>query len=258
LHEPEFSHTAFQFPLLTYTGNDTLKAPGHCVYSITLYFSEDFHSDSGSRLEIISAMACATVFALMALCFCMYDRFVRRRNAKIVGAAARSNAIVSSLFPKQVRDRLYAEKEAASKTTEAPNLKTMMHAGKSLEQEEFDDNGEDFMYKSKPIADLFPETTILFADIAGFTAWSSVREPCQVFILLETLFRAFDSIAKKRGIFKVRVPGGLFNERESFGTHLVTSCLFFTGGNSWRLLCCCLWIARPTKRSRCSNGTICP
>jgi hypothetical protein len=124
----------------------------------------------------------------MALCFCMYDRFVRRRNATIVGAAARSNAIVSSLFPKQVRDRLYAEKEAASKTATTPNLKTMMNAGKSLEQEEFDDNGEDFMYKSKPIADLFPET---------------VREPCQVFILLETLFRAFDSIAKKRGIFKV-------------------------------------------------------
>lgn len=28
--------------------------------------------------------------------------------------------------------------------------------------------------------------------IAGFTAWSSSREPEQVFILLETLYRAFD------------------------------------------------------------------
>jgi class 3 adenylate cyclase len=241
LHEPEFSSTAFQFPLLTYTGNETFKAPGHCVYSITLYFSKDFHADSGSRLEIISAMACATVFALMALCFCMYDRFVRRRNAKIVGAAARSNAIVSSLFPKQVRDRMYAEKEEEAKTTEAPNLKTMMHAGRSTEQEEVDDNGEDFMYKSKPIADLFPETTILFADIAGFTAWSSVREPCQVFILLETLFRAFDSIAKKRGIFKVSCCArGFFDEREPFDTHMAILCLFLqveTVGDCYVAVC---------------------
>ena len=32
----------------------------------------------------------------------------------------------------------------------------------------------------KPIADLFSEATIMFADIAGFTAWSSAREPGQV------------------------------------------------------------------------------
>ncbi len=40
----------------------------------------------------------------------------------------------------------------------------------------------------RPIADLFPETTIMFADIAGFTAWSSVREPSQVFTLLEKIY----------------------------------------------------------------------
>ena len=45
---------------------------------------------------------------------------------------------------------------------------------------------------TQPIADLFPDTTIMFADICGFTAWSSVREPSQVFTLLETVYRAFD------------------------------------------------------------------
>lgn len=39
--------------------------------------------------------------------------------------------------------------------------------------------------KDEPIADLFPEATVMFADIAGFTAWSSVREPTQVFKLLK-------------------------------------------------------------------------
>jgi hypothetical protein len=38
---------------------------------------------------------------------------------------------------------------------------------------------------SEPIAELFENTTVMFADIAGFTSWSSEREPSQVFRLLE-------------------------------------------------------------------------
>ena len=63
---------------------------------------------------------------------------------------------------------------------------------------------------TRPIADLFPSATVLFADIAGFTSWSSVREPSQVFVLLETLYGAFDQIAKRRGIFKVETIGTSF------------------------------------------------
>jgi class 3 adenylate cyclase len=47
----------------------------------------------------------------------------------------------------------------------------------------------------------------MFADIAGFTSWSSAREPTQVFTLLETLYGAFDAIAKRRGVFKVETIG---------------------------------------------------
>ena len=37
-----------------------------------------------------------------------------------------------------------------------------------------------------------------------FTAWSSTRDPAQVFTLLETFYKAFDDIASRKGIFKVR------------------------------------------------------
>ena len=43
----------------------------------------------------------------------------------------------------------------------------------------------------------------LFGIVIGFTAWSSAREPSQVFVLLETVYRAFDMAAKRRRIFKV-------------------------------------------------------
>lgn len=47
----------------------------------------------------------------------------------------------------------------------------------------------------------------MFADIVGFTSWSTKKDPRQVFELLETLYNAFDEIAKSRRIFKVETVG---------------------------------------------------
>lgn len=47
----------------------------------------------------------------------------------------------------------------------------------------------------------------VFADIAGFTAWSSTREPAQVFVLLQTIYQAFDQLAHKYDEFKVETIG---------------------------------------------------
>lgn len=60
---------------------------------------------------------------------------------------------------------------------------------------------------SDPIADLFPHCTVMFADIADFTAWSSSREPSQVFVLLQAVYQSFDTIAKRRKVFKVETIG---------------------------------------------------
>jgi class 3 adenylate cyclase len=54
------------------------------------------------------------------------------------------------------------------------------------------------------------ECTVLFADISGFTAWSSTREPSQVFTLLETIYHEFDTIAKRRRVFKVETVGDCY------------------------------------------------
>lgn len=50
----------------------------------------------------------------------------------------------------------------------------------------------------------------MFADIVGFTAWSSMREPAQVFTLLETLYSAFDELANELGVFKVETIGDCY------------------------------------------------
>ena len=105
--------------------------------------------------------------------------------------AAHSKAIVSSLFPTQIRDKMLADDKKKLRNFLSKDPETT-------------ENSDDLL-ASKPIADLFPETTIMFADIAGFTSWSSEREPSQVFMLLETLYQAFDEISKRHGVFKVKV-----------------------------------------------------
>jgi class 3 adenylate cyclase len=47
-------------------------------------------------------------------------------------------------------------------------------------------------------------------DKLGMPAWSSEREPEQVFTLLQAIFQAFDRLAKKRSVFKVETIGDCY------------------------------------------------
>ena len=48
---------------------------------------------------------------------------------------------------------------------------------------------------------------VSFPSTPGFTAWSSTRDPSQVFQLLEAIYNSFDEIAKSRKVFKVETIG---------------------------------------------------
>jgi class 3 adenylate cyclase len=220
LHEERYDHMKVEIPFSEYVRDSTKDVPGHCVYTFTIYPTKEFERDYRSNLPVLMTSVVATAFFLMIMTFLAYDWFVQRRNRMVVGAAARANAILSTLFPKNVRDRLFEERELTEKDgnkkplLDLPGnkarLSNFLIEARDLNAEDADADDADFMYKSKPIADLFPETTILFADIAGFTAWSSTREPSQVFVLLETIFKAFDEIAKRRGVFKVETVGDCY------------------------------------------------
>lgn len=105
-----------------------------------------------------------------------------------------------------------AEKQMADENNQASSiLRKSNRKGKTPEDSNTKDlNGADNVFGSRPIADLFPETTLMFSDLVGFTAWSSVREPSQVFTLLETVYHCFDEIAKKRRVFKVETVGDCY------------------------------------------------
>jgi len=171
-----------------------------CPYSIRVYPSEEFVRIYKTSTPFVITFAVAAVFALAIVMFFVYDYLVERRQKNLMRKATQTHDIVASLFPKSVRDRLL--QDADRKQTDrisgpASRVRNFLVDG---DQGDKDEN-------QAPIADLFPNATVLFADISGFTAWSSSREPSQVFILLQSVYQAFDDIAKRRKVFKVETIG---------------------------------------------------
>lgn len=184
----------------------------HCSYTMSVYPSQQFEAAFDSNDPVVYAVVLVSVFVFKALVFFVYNCMVERRNTKVMMMAERTTAIVSSLFPKQVQQRILEDAEEQAKEKQqktwafglAPKsrMKDFLSGGN-----EFSEHKSQGVTKSKPIADLFPSATIMFADLVGFTAWSSTREPSQVFTLLETIYQAFDEIAANCRIFKVEAIG---------------------------------------------------
>ena len=196
LHDNEFDDLAVRrFPF----GSDATL----CPFSVTAYPTESFKSQYVTDAPWIYSACVVIVFFVAAVVFVCYDYMVHARQAKLLTAAQQTSAIVAEIFPKNVQKRIIEEKEQRT----LQNSRSNGLAPKSELKNLIGRDETSMNYKGKPIADLFPETTIMFADIVGFTAWSSTREPTQVFTLLEGIYAEFDHIATKRRVFKVETIG---------------------------------------------------
>ncbi len=60
------------------------------------------------------------------------------------------------------------------------------------------------------IADSFSEVTVLFADIVGFTSLSARIPPEQLVQMLNQVFSAFDKLAEKHGLEKIKTIGDAY------------------------------------------------
>jgi class 3 adenylate cyclase len=200
----------------------------YCTYSISIYKTLAYENEIRTNNPIIFACFGIVIFAFICVVFLLYDGKVQQRQVVVMDSALRSNAVVSSLFPSIVRDKIL--NEANINIAETDGTSTVIKDNTDLVKTPFskrlskgpasDENttlfdGCDttdnknllFILDSPPIADLYKETTVFFADIAGFTQWSSSRSPNDVFVLLETLYGSFDRLAHVHRIFKVETIG---------------------------------------------------
>eukprot|EP00538_Stauroneis_constricta_P012478 CAMPEP_0119548166 /NCGR_PEP_ID=MMETSP1352-20130426/2141_1 /TAXON_ID=265584 /ORGANISM="Stauroneis constricta, Strain CCMP1120" /LENGTH=1235 /DNA_ID=CAMNT_0007593355 /DNA_START=105 /DNA_END=3812 /DNA_ORIENTATION=- len=207
-----------------------------CRYSLHIYPSQGFYDKHHSFEPILSTVTVLVTFAATAIVFLLYDILVERRQSTVMKKASKSHAIISSLFPANVRERLMADAgETSNSGNDNGENKSQPHRTWRLASARGDaeNQGARSMFgngnninsmqplasgtghstpggMSKPIADLFPHTSVLFSDLVGFTSWSSTREPTEVFTLLETLYNAFDRIARKMKVFKVETIGDCY------------------------------------------------
>eukprot|EP00980_Cylindrotheca_fusiformis_P009545 scaffold2090_cov103-Cylindrotheca_fusiformis.AAC.11 len=168
---------------------------GFCLHELTLdlYPTREFEVTFHTIKPLAYTGVVVAIFVFTSLVFLLYDFFVCKRQRKFMDRIVKQDQIVSNVFPTAIRDRLY---ESGQKGSDQDDL--------------LDPLGGGLGSGAAPLADLFPETTILFADIAGFTAWASAREPAQVFILLETIYGGFDKQAYRHSVFKVETVGDCY------------------------------------------------
>jgi guanylate cyclase len=60
------------------------------------------------------------------------------------------------------------------------------------------------------IAESYLETTVLFADLAGFTPWARETDPARVVGFLDDLFTRFDELAAECGVEKIKTIGDAY------------------------------------------------
>jgi class 3 adenylate cyclase len=211
LHDSKYDHLEVSSDVSTYLAKksspETMSYTSvdlneeYCNYKLRVYPSQDTEDEYVNQDPIIFTVVIVSVFIFTSLVFVAYDCLVTRRQRIVMDRAVASSAIVSSLFPSQVRDQLYKENETDAKKKDWRMRDSMSGV---------DPFPNDNVAGSRPIANLYDHTTILFADLVGFTAWSSKREPVQVFELLEALYQAFDKIAVRRNVFKVETIGDCY------------------------------------------------
>lgn len=133
-----------------------------CQYTLSVYASEEFEDIYVSSMPIIYMVGTVFIFFLTSGLFILYDRLVTNRQQAILRQAEQSGAIVSSLFPAMYRDRLIKAHEDVLERRNGPrdngkNIKTF--ANQAL-----DDSGKT-IDNDEPIADLYSDCTVLFADV---------------------------------------------------------------------------------------------
>jgi hypothetical protein len=164
LHDTTVNSAAMTAHLGPYnaTRYQALLDAGVCMYDIAIYPTSDLIASYKSMRPTLFTCIIGCIFFIMALTFYMFNRYIQRRNEKVVLAAAKSNAIVSNIFPSTVRDRLFQSDSAAGFATDthvaaSTGIKAFLKAGQQSREVE---ESNSLLYQTQPIADLFPKVCV--------------------------------------------------------------------------------------------------
>jgi hypothetical protein len=121
---------------------------GLCLQEIHIYPSSTFTQDYFTAQPAVYASIVALSFFLMAVVIYMYDQMITKRQEKTMRSALRSGALVASLFPENVRERLMDEIDERRKKRGKDEKRNEKFSTVSVNN-------------SRPIAELFTNTTLM-------------------------------------------------------------------------------------------------
>jgi hypothetical protein len=137
----------------------------HCHFDLVIYPSDEFAQAYQSGDPILYALIVVGTFLFTAVVFYVYDTYQLSKQKVVLAAKARAEAVVSSLFPQHVGEKLMEEQ--GQRLRRKSNNSNRGHIGEKPEAGGSASLESGIRYQSKPIADLFPNTSVMFADIAG-------------------------------------------------------------------------------------------
>ena len=133
-----------------------------CSYSINIYPTAELEQEFDSQRPLVLAFAVVAVFLVTVVLFFLFDILTTRQRNAVIENAKKQNALVSSLFPKSIQDKMLqeAEESKVNKVGKA-GIKNYLNADEWTA--DLGGHGtkkplEGTLHKSKPIADLFPES----------------------------------------------------------------------------------------------------
>jgi hypothetical protein len=163
-HETRFDHMEHDFHLadiadekdptsLTFSGVGFDNE--YCPFVVRVFPTSEMEDYYVTNKPAYYGLVIVVVFLFATGVFIFYDILVGVRQRKLYKRAEETSAVVNSLFPANVRDRLFP-------TENEPSQYAFKKEKNCLEKESAQKRR-----RSLPIADLFPKATVMFADIAG-------------------------------------------------------------------------------------------
>jgi adenylate cyclase len=153
------------------------------LFVILYYYSESFAPLATAppvQLAIINITNIAFTFGVMLAYISYLISATGNAEAKLEKEYQRSESLLQNVLPASIADRLKDNKGAIPDPSQT---------------------------QSGGIAESFSDVSVLFADVVGFTSLSEQLAPQDMVDLLNEVFIAFDQLAEKYGVEKIRTIG---------------------------------------------------
>jgi hypothetical protein len=136
---------------------EDLKVP---TLSMSIYATDKLRDTFKTNNAYYYTAGVIAIFVFTTAVFVLFDWSVRQQQAKVMERVICQDKIVSNLFPKQIRDRLYGLDDSEGNNSTRKKAKIDSNTGFPVVLDPADFENPD-MFNVPPIADLFPSASVV-------------------------------------------------------------------------------------------------